>query len=260
MRILIVNDDGINGPGLAVAEAIAAEVAGPEGEIWVVAPETERSGASHCISYIDPMRVTQLGPRRFHISGNPADCAIAAICRIMPDRPDLVLSGVNRGHNVAEDAVYSGTVAGAKEAALQGIRAISMSQYYADHPDAPQNDPFAPARLTGADIVRRVLTLPWRSDLFYNVNFPAKRADLMKGMCLAAQGRRIGGAFQVEPAASPNKRDYLWLSHAGGNQAATPGSDAALCRDGWTTVTPMRPDLTDYEILADARATLEAAQ
>lgn len=260
MRILIVNDDGINGPGLAVAEEIAAEVAGPDGEVWVVAPETERSGASHCISYVEPMRVTQLGPRRFHIAGNPADCAIAGICKIMTSRPDLVLSGVNRGHNVAEDAVYSGTVAGAKEAALQGIRAISMSQYYADHPDAPKDDPFAPARVSGADAVRQVLALPWRPDLFYNVNFPAKRPELMKGLKLAAQGRRVGGAFQVEAMTSPTRRDYFWLSHAGGNHSANPDSDAALCFDGWTTVTPMRPDLTDYEFLADASAALEAAQ
>ena len=127
MRILIVNDDGVNGPGLTVAEEIAAEIAGPEGEVWVVAPETERSGASHCISYVEPMRVAEIGPRRYAIAGYPADCAIAGICELMPEAPDLVISGVNRGHNIAEDAVYSGTVAGAKEAALQGVRAIASA-------------------------------------------------------------------------------------------------------------------------------------
>lgn len=260
MRILIVNDDGINGPGLAVAEEIAAELTGPDGEIWVVAPETERSGASHCISYVEPMRVTQLAERRYHISGNPADCAIAAIAHLMPEAPDLVLSGVNKGHNIAEDAVYSGTVAGAKEAAMQGIRAIAMSQYYADHEDAPEDDPFQPARQTGAAVVRQVLDMPWRTDLFYNVNFPAKRPELIKGVVLAPQGRRIGRAFTVEPVKSATKRDYLWLAHAGGNAAAAPDSDAALCYAGWTTVTPMRQDLTDHALLAEARSAAEAAE
>ena len=150
MRILIVNDDGVNGPGLAVAEEIAAEVAGPDGEIWVVAPETERSGASHCISYVEPMRILEIGERRYAIAGHPADCSIAAIGALMPQAPDLVLSGVNRGHNIAEDAVYSGTVAGAKEAALQGVKAISLSQYFSTLPHAPA-DMWAPARTHGAD-------------------------------------------------------------------------------------------------------------
>lgn len=259
MRILIVNDDGVNGPGLGVAEAIAADVAGPDGEVWVVAPETERSGASHCISYVEPMRVLELGPRRFAISGHPADCAIAALARLMPEPPDLVLSGVNRGHNIAEDAVYSGTIAGAKEAALQGVRAISMSQYFSAEPHAPA-DMWASARALGAETVRRVLALPWRADLFYNVNFPAYAPAEVKGCALAPQGRRPGRAFQATEAQSPSYRRFLWLAHAGGNATAAPDSDAALCAAGWITITPMRPDLTDYEILAAAQSTFEAAE
>lgn len=255
MRILIVNDDGINGPGLAVAEEIAAEVAGPDGEVWVVAPETERSGASHCISYVEPMRVVEIEARRFAIAGYPADCAIAGICELMPERPDLVLSGVNRGHNIAEDAVYSGTVAGAKEAALQGVRAIAMSQYFSALPHAP-TEMFAPARAHGADVVRKILAMPWADDRFYNVNFPAFEPEAVKGVTLAAQGRRPGRAFEVQKAQSPSYRKFLWLSHAGGNAQADPASDAAKCAEGWITVTPMRPDLTDYDALAGAEAAL----
>lgn len=257
MRILIVNDDGINGPGLAVAEQIAAELIGADGEVWVVAPETERSGASHCISYVEPMRVAEIGPRRFAIAGYPADCAIAGICELMPKRPDLVLSGVNRGHNIAEDAVYSGTVAGAKEAALQGIRAIAMSQYFSALPHAPA-EMFAPSRALGADVVRKVLAMPWTGDRFYNVNFPAYEPDAVKGVAIAPQGRRPGRAFEVKPADSPSYRKFLWLSHAGGNAQADPESDAAKCADGWVTVTPMSPDLTDYNAIDAARAALEA--
>lgn len=258
MRILIVNDDGVNAPGLAVAEAIAEEIAGPEGEVWVVAPETERSGASHCVSYTSPMRVTRIGERRYGIDGYPADCAIAGIVSILPEKPDLVISGVNRGHNVAEDAVYSGTVAGAKEAAIQGVRAVSLSQYFAAGPDAPE-DLFAAARAHGAEAVRRALALPWRDDIFYNINFPALAPDAVKGFRLAPQGRR-GGAFRVEDYTSPNNRRYLWLTHGGRNLVADDGADSTLCARGWITVTPMRPDLTDYDLLAEAEAALEAAE
>lgn len=256
MRILIVNDDGINGPGLKVAEDIAAQVAGPDGEVWVVAPETERSGASHCISYTSPMRVVEMGPRRFAIAGYPADCAIAGIDKIMPEKPDLVLSGVNRGHNVAEDAVYSGTVAGAKEGAIHGVRSIAMSQYFAFGPDAPA-DLFGASKALGADIVRRVLALPWPADVFYNVNIPALEPGDVKGAVIAPQGRR-GGSFRAEETFSPSKRRFMWLAHNGGNQLAAPDADSAMCADGWVTITPMRPDLTDYGLMADAQKALEA--
>jgi len=258
MRILIVNDDGVNAPGLAVAETIAEEVAGPEGEIWVVAPESERSGASHCVSYTTPMRVTKLGERRYGIDGYPADCAIAGIVSLLPEKPDLVLSGVNRGHNVAEDAVYSGTIAGAKEGAIHGVRAVSLSQYFSIGPDAPE-DLFAAARAHGAEAVRRALALPWKADSFYNINFPARRPEEVKGYRLAPQGRR-GGAFRVVDYTSPNMRDYLWLTHSGRNMQAGTDADSTLCAEGWITITPMRPDLTDYDLLAAAEAALEAAE
>jgi 5'-nucleotidase len=131
MRILITNDDGISAPGLAVAEAIGAELAGPGGEVWTVAPTFEQSGVSHAISYIRPMRLERLGERRYTIEGSPADCVLASLFEVLKDNPpDLVLSGVNRGHNVAEDTVYSGTVGGAMEAALHGVKAIALSQYF----------------------------------------------------------------------------------------------------------------------------------
>lgn len=256
MRILIVNDDGINAPGLTVAEEIAAEVGGATAEIWVVAPAVEKSGASHCVSYTTPMRVIEMGERRFAIEGYPADCAIAGICDLMPERPDLLLSGVNRGHNVAEDAVYSGTVAGAKEGSIQGVRSVSLSQYFA----ARDGDLFDAARVHGAEAVRKALALPWKADTFYNINFPPCVASETKGFKLAPQGTR-GGAFRVEAQVSPNNRKYLWLAHSGGNMGdAGPDADCALCAEGWVVMTPMRPDLTDHALLADARAAFEAAE
>jgi 5'-nucleotidase len=199
MRILITNDDGINAPGLKVAEEIAREVAGPEGEIWVVAPDNERSGASHAISYTAPMRVTRLGARRFSVDGYPADCALVGIHRMLKETPpDLVISGVNRGHNVAEDVVYSGTVGAAMEAALAGCRAVAMSQYFRTTEGAP-DDLWEPARAHGAATLRRVLAMPSRPGVFYNVNFPAMRPAEVKGTRLCPQGLRAQATFEVVP-------------------------------------------------------------
>lgn len=250
MRILITNDDGISAPGLVVAEAIAAELAGPDGEVWVVAPAFEQSGVAHCVSYIRPMRIERLGPWRHAVEGSPADCVLAALGEIMRDSPpDLVLSGVNRGHNVAEDTLYSGTVGGAMEGALHGMRAIAMSQYYG--PGAPEGDPFEAARVHGADVCRRLVAGgAWTAKpygVFYNVNFPALPAASVRGVRATVQGRRPAATFGTEPQIAPNGRKYLWLTHGHGNDDTAPGSDARECHDGWVTVTPLRADLTAHD-------------
>ncbi|MCJ8336644.1 MAG: stationary phase survival protein SurE, partial [Epibacterium sp.] len=131
MRILVTNDDGINATGLTVLEHIATELAGSNGEVWTVAPAFEQSGVGHCISYANPSLISELGPRRFAVEGSPADCVLAGLHVILGDRsPDLVLSGVNRGNNSAENAMYSGTLGGAMEAALQDLPAMALSQYF----------------------------------------------------------------------------------------------------------------------------------
>lgn len=108
MRILITNDDGINAPGLKILDAIAHELAGPSGEVWTVAPAFEQSGVGHCISYTHPTMIAQMGPRRFAAEGSPADCVLAGVHDVLKDTPpDLVLSGVNRGNNSAENTLYS---------------------------------------------------------------------------------------------------------------------------------------------------------
>lgn len=259
MRILITNDDGIVAPGLKAAEDIAREVAGPDGEIWTVAPEMEQSGVGHCISYTKPMRLNQLGPRRFAVDGSPADCVIAALRNLMPEAPDLVISGVNRGHNVAEDILYSGTVGGAIEGVLQRVRAISLSQAYGPA-IMDRDDLFEAARRNGAEAVRRILALPWdeKTDygLFYNVNFPPVPAEKVRGFRTAAQGRRPDGAFRIQESVAPNGRTYFWLAHGQGNREAAPGADAYEAADGWITVTPLRADLTAHDRLADIASAL----
>lgn len=257
MRILITNDDGINAPGLKVLEKIAAQVAGPDGEVWVVAPAFEQSGVAHCISYTHPMMVSQMGPRRFATEGSPADCVLVGLHDVMKDaRPDLVLSGVNRGNNSAENTLYSGTLGGALEAALQGVTAIALSQYYGpDNVDL--DDPFEAAGQFGADVVRRILAAepaaqdPHSYRLFYNVNFPPVPAASVQGLRVAPQGKRHDTTFSVEPHNSPSGRRFMWIK--GGDQRApvAEGSDAHVNLAGFVSITPMRADLTAHDVIAD---------
>lgn len=255
MRILITNDDGINAPGLEVMEQIANEVAGPDGEVWTVAPAFEQSGVGHCISYTHPMMVSQMGERRFAAEGSPADCVLVALHDVMRDcRPDLVLSGINRGNNSAENTLYSGTIGGAMEAALQAVPAIALSQYYGPL-NVSEDDPFEAARTHGAATVRKILAsgLQTTGDykLFYNVNFPPVPAADVKGTKAVRQGRRDGTNFGVEPHKSPSGRRFLWIK--GGDQRAPVGADtdAGVNLDGYISVTPMVADLTDYAALSD---------
>ncbi len=253
MRILITNDDGITAPGLAVAEEIAADLAGPDGEVWVVAPAFEQSGVSHCISYVRPMRLERLGERRFAVEGSPADCVLAGLNDVLKDAPpDLVLSGVNRGHNVAEDTLYSGTVGGAMEGALNRVRSIAMSQYFT--PDSlNSDDPFAAARAHGAPLVRKLLAnAPWHDQhygVFYNINFPGVPAGGIKGVRATVQGARGASTFGIEPQTAPNGRRFLWITHGRGNAETAPGTDSRECHDGHVTVTPLRADLTAHEMV-----------
>lgn len=261
MRILITNDDGINAPGLEVLEAIATEVAGPTGEVWTVAPAFEQSGVGHCISYTHPMMVSQMGPRRFATEGSPADCVLVGLHDVLADnRPDLVLSGVNRGNNSAENTLYSGTIGGAMEAALQGLPAIALSQYYGPG-NAKTDDPFEAARVHGAAVVRAILEarLPEREDygLFYNVNFPPETAANVKGTRVVRQGRREGTNFGCEPHLSPSGRRFMWIR--GGDQRApvADDSDAGVNLAGYISITPMRADLTAHDMLKPLQEAVE---
>lgn len=254
MRILITNDDGINAPGLQVLAEIAADLAGPRGEVWTVAPAFEQSGVGHCISYAHPTMIARLSERRYAAEGSPADCVLAAVADVMAESPpDLVLSGVNRGNNSGENAMYSGTIGGAMEAALQDLPAIALSQYLGPR-TADLADPFDAARKHGAAIVRRLLDHgDWTSDedfrLFYNVNFPPVPADAVQGIRVAPQGRRKNTRFGAVPYTAPNGRRFLWA--AGGSQQAPAreGSDVAANMAGFVSVTPMRADLTCHASL-----------
>jgi 5'-nucleotidase len=253
MRILITNDDGINAPGLKVLHAIASELAGEAGEVWTVAPAFEQSGVGHCISYTHPMMVAQMDDRSFAAEGSPADCVLAGIHDVLKETPpDLVLSGVNRGNNSAENTLYSGTIGGAMEAALQGLPAIALSQYYGPR-NAKHHDPFEAAARHGVDVVRRILAHTPEENggyrLFYNVNFPPVPAAEVKGVRLATQGFREGLGFSTEPHNAPSGRRFLWIKGGDQHRPTAEGSDAQLNLNGYISVTPMRADLTAHEMI-----------
>ncbi|WP_226780676.1 5'/3'-nucleotidase SurE [Oceaniglobus trochenteri] len=259
MRILITNDDGINAPGLKVLEKIAHELAGPTGEVWTVAPAFEQSGVGHCISYTHPMMIAELGPRRVAAEGSPADCVLAALYDVMPQRPDLVLSGVNRGNNAAENTLYSGTIGGAMEAALQGLPAIALSQYFGEG-NRDLEDPFDAAARTGAATLRTLLDKGVWDDadyrLFYNVNFPPVPGSAVKGLRVSTQGFRRDSYFSTQPHHSPSGRKFLWIK-GGAQTASAPGSDSHDNLEGYTSITPMRADLTAHDRIADLKAAIE---
>lgn len=261
MRILITNDDGINAPGLALLEAIAQEIAGPEGEVWVVAPAFEQSGVGHCISYSHPTMLDKFGPRRYAIQGSPADCVLAALYVIMADDPpDLVLSGVNRGNNAAENVIYSGTVGAAIEAAIQGVPAIALSQF-----NGPRNrhldNPFDAAAVHGVETIRALLDQGlWKDEtyrVFYNVNFPPCPATDVRGRRVTSQGHRPDTSHGVVEQVSPTGRTFLWVK-GGPQDSRTPdGTDNAANLDDYISISPLRADLTAEDMLGALRERLD---
>lgn len=262
MRILLTNDDGINAPGLAAMEAIARAVAGPEGEVWVVAPAFEQSGVAHMISYTHPTMIAELGPRRYAAEGSPADCVLAALSDVLAEAPpDLVLSGVNRGNNAGENVPYSGTIGAAMEAALQGVPAIALSQYWGPFA-ADQIDPFEPALVHGPAVIRGLLEHgDWAPGhdyrVFYNVNFPPCPAAEVKGLRVAPQGRRRDARMQSEAQISPTGRRFLWVRGGAQNLPARPGSDVDALHGGYVSVTPLRADFTCHASLAGLAGMLD---
>jgi len=241
MRILVTNDDGIHAPGLAVLERIAADLGG---EVVVVAPETDQSGVSHSLSLNDPLRLRDIGPRRFAVKGTPTDCVIMAVRHIFAGAPpDLILSGVNRGQNVAEDVTYSGTVAAAMEGTILGIRSIALSQ--AHNFAAGGEFPWATAEAHGPAVVRRILEVGFGPGVLVNVNFPPVMPQQVAGSAVTVQGQRNQGLLKVDPRKDGRGNAYYWIAFARGREEPAEGTDLHALAEGKISITPLRLDLTD---------------
>ena len=245
MRILLSNDDGYHAPGLAVLERIAATLSD---DVWVVAPADEQSGTGRSLTLTRPLRVRQYGPRRFAVAGTPTDAVMIALAELMDGPPDLILSGVNRGGNLAEDVMYSGTVSAAMEGALAGIRSIALSQRYGAH-EPGEDVSFACAEEYGERVLRPLLDLDWAPRTMVNVNFPAPEAGPVKGIRVVPQGLRDYGRVRFDARTDPRGFDYYWLALGGVPDPRDDGTDLVTVTQGYITVTPLHLDLTHHQSL-----------
>lgn len=241
MRILVTNDDGIHAPGLAACEQIARSLSD---DVWVVAPETDQSGVSHSLSLNDPLRLREIDDRKFAVKGTPTDCVIMGARHLLKEKPDLVLSGVNRGRNAAEDVTYSGTVAAAMEGTVLGIPSFALSQAY-NH--LTKHKPYwDTATKFAPDIIRRVLKTGIPRDVLVNVNFPDCQPGDVAGIAVTTQGKRDQELLRIDPRADGRGNPYFWIAFGRGPVAETRnGSDLHALSERRISITPLRLDLTD---------------
>jgi len=256
MRILLTNDDGINAEGLAVLERIAGQLSD---DVWVVAPEVEQSGASRALTLSAPLRARKLNDRRFAVSGTPTDCVMLAVEELLKDHmPDLVLSGVNRGHNVAEDVTMSGTVAGAIQAMALGVPGIALSQamtYFQEGQPIhwETSEAFAPG------IIQRLLEAGWPKDVVINLNFPNRPPAEVDTVEVTRQGLREIHNLRVERRSDLAGRDYYWMGFSGRRPELTDGTDLAAVLGGRISVTPLHIDLTHMPTIHALKGVLGGA-
>jgi 5'-nucleotidase len=255
MRVLCTNDDGIHAPGLKIVEQIARALSD---DVWIVAPELDQSGVSHSLSLNDPLRLREVGPRHFAVRGTPTDCVIMGARHILGEKmPDLVLSGVNNGRNVAEDVVYSGTIAGALEGTILGLPSFALSQEFTlESKERPQWDT---ALHFGPPIIRKVIDTGVPKNTVINVNFPACAPTEVAGVRVTRQGKRNLGFLKVDQRRDGRGNPYFWIGFERLALAEVPaeGTDLWALASRYVSVTPLRLDRTDEAFSEALSATLK---
>lgn len=239
-RLLLTNDDGIDAPGLAVLEDIANALCD---DVWVVAPDSEKSGAGHSISLHTPIRLRLRGERRWAVQGTPTDCVLMAFHELMTaQRPTVVLSGVNNGANLAEDISYSGTCAAAMEGTLLGLRSVALSMLRG--PDGSARWEAARQHLPSllAGLLRQD---HWPDGSFININLPDATPAEISGVRVTRQGRRPPGAFSIDPRLDGRNQPYFWVKIAYPEGGRTPGTDLHAIEERAISVTPVQLDFTN---------------
>ncbi len=242
MRILLTNDDGVYAPGLAILEEIARTFTD---DIFIVAPETDQSGVAHSLSLNDPLRLREISDRHYAIRGTPTDCIIMGVRKIMADRkPDLILSGVNRGQNVAEDVTYSGTIAATMEGTLIGVPSIALSQAYGG-PEGHKSIRWDCAETHAPSLIARILKAGIAPGILVNVNFPACAPEEVAGIAITTQGRRDTELLRIEERRDGRGNPYYWLMFKRGSFTPEAGTDIEALAARKISLTPLRLDLTD---------------
>ncbi|OLL28469.1 5'/3'-nucleotidase SurE [Burkholderia sp. SRS-W-2-2016] len=249
-RVLLTNDDGIDAPGLAVLEAVAAQIAH---EVWVVAPEHDQSGTSHSVSLHSPLRVSRKGERRFGVSGTPGDCVVMGVRHLMRDAPpSLVLSGVNRGANLGVETMFSGTVGAAMTGLLLGLPSFALSQAFRDREQVRWDT----ARTLAPGVIRQLLAIEHAAPTCLNINFPDVDAAAAGPLTLTRQGVGLVEGIDVEPLVDPRGIDYHWLRFQRGARADDPDSETSAIAAGRVAVTPLAFERTDDATFARLAAAL----
>lgn len=248
MRILLTNDDGIHAPGLALLEEIAGQFSD---DVWVCAPLEEQSGAGHSLTLHSPVRLKEHGPKRYSVSGTPTDSVNLALRKLFPDKmPDLVLSGVNAGENLADDITYSGTIAAAMEGALAGIPAIAMSQAQRGGlrvgASSSDDDAFAATKHWAAKVLAPLIAMQMAHRTLININFPALPADQVKGIRPTRQGFHDYDRGSLIEGTDPRGRPYFWFGLQDAEHTLDHGTDLEAIEDGYISITPLQLDLTHY--------------
>jgi 5'-nucleotidase len=253
MRILLSNDDGVFAPGLAVLEDIARSVSD---DVWIVAPHEEQSGKARAVTLNAPVRVREETERRFAVSGTPADAVLLGVLDILKDHPpDLVLSGVNRGQNLAEDTSQSGTVAAAIEGMHLGIPSIAFSQARNFRRGEPI--PWETGRVWGPRVLKALLKAGWPKNCVINVNFPDRLPDQVEGWEVTAQGSRDEAVSTLEKRSDLRGADYFWIGYSSKIFKPPEGTDLRAIYDGKISVTPLHIDMTHHASLADLSRSLK---
>jgi 5'-nucleotidase len=248
MRILLTNDDGINAPGLSVLEEIAKELSD---DIWIAAPEEEQSGKGRAISLTQPVRVRKVGAKAWAVSGTPSDAVLLATRDLMPDMPDLVLSGVNRGQNIAEDTSFSGTIAAAMFGMQLGVPSIALSQ--AQNFRERGSLSWETAKAWGAKAIRPLLEMGWPNDVVMNVNFPDVEPGDVRGIQITRQGFRDEAIIHTDRREDLRGNDYYWIGYRGKLSKPDEGTDIRAIYDGYVSISPLHVDLTHEPFLKTLR-------
>jgi 5'-nucleotidase len=246
MRSLVTNDDGIHAPGLAALERIAMALSD---DVYVVAPENDQSGVAHSLSLNDPLRLRKISQRRYAVKGTPTDCVIMGIRWILESsKPDLVLSGVNCGQNVAEEVIYSGTVAGAMEGAILGTPSIALSQAYSAL-QGREGALWSCAETLGPSLIDKILAEGIAANTLVNVNFPSCPPEEVEGVAVTVQGRR-DYMFKIDAREDGRGNPYYWIAFDRNDFTLGQGTDLEAIAQKRISVTPLGLDLTDAPSVA----------
>lgn len=251
-RVLLVNDDGIDAPGMQLLERLCAA---RYREVQVVAPEDERSGASHAISVSHPIRLRRRDDHHFAVRGTPTDCVLLAWYELLAEaQPQMLISGINRGANLAEDATYSGTIAAAIEGALLGMRAVAVSLVVSLQSGSVTQ--WRTAERFLPEVLDFLESQPWPEGRFYNVNFPDCPPEAVTGMQITALGRRPPGSFTPLGGVDGRNVPFWWIRLTYPPGGETPGSDLGAIAERAISITPLQLDLTDHAAMESLQAAL----